>query len=164
MALVLATAGGALAGCGSSQPKFNIGQKVGEMPTGESWAGVYYNPIYGNLHMVDQGDSIVGKWQRTDKSHWGELSGKIEGDVMHFEWKEHQYGALGPNSEVKGEGVFVYKKNGDNPPELEGRYSLADSASVGEWHCIKQVNVKPDPNSITGDNPTDAPTSGDKWQ
>jgi hypothetical protein len=163
MAVALATAGGALAGCGGgSGPKFgNI--KAGELPSGESWAGVYYNPVYGYLHMVDQGENVVGRWKRTDSSHWGELSGTAEGNVMHFQWKEHQYGAVGPSSDIKGEGVFVYKM-GESAPELDGQYSLADSNSVGQWHCVKQLNTKPDLNSINGDNPTDAPTSGDKWQ
>jgi hypothetical protein len=163
MAVALAAAGGALAGCGGGgAPKFgNI--KAGELPAGESWAGVYYNPVYGYLHMVDQGENVVGRWKRTDSSHWGELSGTAEGNVMHFTWKEHQYGAVGPSSDIKGEGVFVYKM-GEGAPELTGQYSLADSDSVGQWNCVKQLNTKPDLNSINGDNPTDAPSRGDQWQ
>jgi hypothetical protein len=162
MAVVLATAGGTLAACGGAPAKFgNI--KAGEMPANESWVGVYYNPVYGYLHMVGDGDNLVGRWKRTDSSHWGELSGTVEGNVMHFTWKEHQYGALGPSSDVKGSGVFVYKM-AESAPELDGQYSLDESDSVGQWHCVKQLNVKPDINSINGDNPTDAPSAGDKWQ
>ncbi len=64
---------------------------------------------------------------------------------------------MGPSADIKGEGVFVYKM-GEGAPELDGQYSLADSNSVGQWHCVKQLNTKPDLNSINGDNPTDAPT------
>ena len=63
------------------------------MPAGESWVGVYYNPVYGYLHMVEQDGNIVGRWKRTDSSHWGELSGTVEGNVMHFTWKEHNTAA-----------------------------------------------------------------------
>jgi hypothetical protein len=48
--------------------------------------------------------------------------------------------------------------------ELDGQYSLEDSDSVGQWHCVKQVGMKADINSINGDNPQDtAPAAGDKW-
>lgn len=96
MAGALAIAGGALVACGSPDAKFgNI--KAGELPSGESWGGVYYNPVYGYLHMVEEGGNIVGRWKRTDGSHWGELSGTFEGNVAHYTWKEHQYGAVGPS-------------------------------------------------------------------
>ena len=162
MTLVVAAAGGSLAACGGQNAKF-ASIKAGDMPEKETWNGVYYNPVYGHLHMTQEGDNVVGRWKRTDSSHWGELSGTTEGNVMHFTWKEHQYGAVGPSSDIKGEGVFVYKM-GESAPELDGQYALEDSNSVGAWHCVKQMNVKPDLNSINGDNPTDAPTAGDKWQ
>ena len=79
------------------------------MPSGESWPGVYYNPVYGYLHMIEQDGNIVGRWKRTDGSHWGELSGTAEGNVLHFTWKEHKYGGVGPSADSKGSGVFVYK-------------------------------------------------------
>jgi hypothetical protein len=163
MAVSLAAVGGALIGCGGGEPAKFGNIKAGELPSGESWVGVYYNPVYGYLHMVEQDGNTVGRWKRTDSSHWGELSGTVEGNVMHFTWKEHQYGAIGPSSDIKGSGVFVYKM-GESAPELDGQYALEDSNSVGAWHCVKQMNVKPDLNSINGDNPTDAPTAGDKWQ
>ena len=162
LAVAAASAGVATVGCASAPPKFgNI--KTGEMPAGESWVGVYYNPVYGYLHMVEQDGNVVGRWKRTDSSHWGELTGTVEGNVMRFTWKEHQYGAIGPNSDVKGTGVFVYK-TAEAAPELDGQYALEDSDSVGAWHCVKQLNTKPDLNSISGDNPSEGPAVGDKWQ
>ena len=164
MAVAFVAAGGALAACGGGAPAKFGNIKAGELPANESWIGVYYNPVYGYLHIVEQGgDNVVGRWKRTDASHWGDLSGTIEGNVMHFAWKEHQYGAIGPSADIKGTGVFVYKM-GESAPELDGQYALDDSDSVGQWHCIKQLNVKPDINSISGDNPTDAPASGNQWK
>jgi|HubBroStandDraft_1064217.scaffolds.fasta_scaffold52669_2 hypothetical protein len=163
MTLVLTAAGGALTACGGQGAKFgNI--KAGDMPENETWVGVYYNPVYGHLHMIEQDTNIVGRWKRTDSSHWGELSGTAEGNVVHFTWKEHAYGALGPSSESHGTGVFVYKMGENKTAELDGQYSLEDSDSVGQWHCVKQVGMKADINSINGDNPQDtAPAAGDKW-
>jgi hypothetical protein len=167
LAVALAAAGGAVVGCAGAPAKFgNV--KVGEMPAGESWVGVYYNPVYGYLHLVGDGDNLVGRWKRTDSSHWGELSGTIEGNVMRFTWTEHQYGAFGPAADVKGTGIFVYQKaneqkGSDAAPELDGKYAIEDSDSVGGWHCVKQINVKPDINSINGENPTEPTSTGDNW-
>src|SRR5262249_17282825 len=44
--------------------------KAGEMPSDGSWNGVYFNPQYGNLHLIETGSSIAGKWKRTDGSAW----------------------------------------------------------------------------------------------
>jgi hypothetical protein len=166
----MAGVAGALVGCasGGAAAKFaNI--KAGEMPEGESWDGVYYNPVYGNLHLVPQGDNIVGRWKRTDSSHWGELSGTAEGNVFRFTWTEHRYGAFGPSGEVRGAGVFVYfvpKKPGEQkvPPELDGKYALDEATDIADWHCVKQMNVKPDPGSINGDNPVDPMSKSQQWQ
>jgi len=162
--LVVAASGGASVSCGGANAKF-ASVKAGEMPENETWIGVYYNPVYGYLHLIEQDTNIVGRWKRTDASHWGELSGTADGNVVQFTWKEHAYGALGPSSESHGSGVFVYKAGkGKEAPELDGQYSLENSDSVGQWHCVKQVGQKADINSINGDNPQDtAPAAGDKW-
>ncbi len=159
--MALATAA---VGCsGSPQAKFaNV--KAGQMPEGQAWPGVYYNPVYGYLHIVEQDGAASGRWKRTDGSHWGELSGTAEGNVLHFTWKEHRYGAVGPSADSHGTGIFVYKPGENNIPELAGQYAIDDSDSVGDWHCVKQVGMKPDPTQITGDSPADAPASQDKWK
>jgi len=163
VALIVAGAGGGLAaGCGSrgaTFPEF----KAGAMPAEQTWAGVYYNPVYGNLHLTAQDTNIVGRWKRTDSSHWGELSGTVEGNLLRFKWTEHTYGTVGPAADLHGNGVFLFKMGQNDIPELDGEYALEDSDKTADWHCIKQVNVKPDLNSINGESPTGAP-SGDQWQ
>jgi hypothetical protein len=156
---------GALVACGGGPGAKFANIKAGEMPSGESWIGVYYNPVYGYLHMIEQDGNIVARWKRTDSSKWGELSGTSDGNVVHFAWKEHSYGAIGPNGTSTGSGVFVYKMGDNNTAELDGQYTLDNSAGdVGQWHCVKQTGMKADINSITGDNPTDtAPAAQDKW-
>ncbi|HEY1694880.1 MAG TPA: hypothetical protein VGG39_22070 [Polyangiaceae bacterium] len=137
--------------------------KAGDMPQGEEWPGVYYNPVYGYLHMIEQDGSIVGRWKRTDGSHWGELSGTVEGNVLHFTWKEHKYGAVGPSADSKGTGIFVYKM-GEKFGELDGQYALDDSDQVGEWHCVKQAGMKPDINSINGKGTDNMGVTPDTWK
>jgi len=138
---------------------------AGSMPAGQSWAGVYYNPVYGYLHLIEKDGSLVGRWRRTDGSHWGELSGTADGNLMHFTWKEHTIGAVGPSGEARGSGVFSYKlPSNSDIAELDGQYALDDSSDIGQWHCVKQNNIPPDIDSVKGDNP-DAPVGGhDKWQ
>jgi len=146
--------------CGGRERKV-----AGSMPAGQSWAGVYYNPVYGYLHLIEKDGSLVGRWRRTDGSHWGELSGTADGNLMHFTWKEHTIGAVGPSGEARGSGVFSYKlPSNSDIAELDGQYALDDSSDIGQWHCVKQNNIPPDIDSVKGDNP-DAPVGGhDKWQ
>jgi hypothetical protein len=154
--------GGAACGGGPSA-KFSIAAKGGPMPAGQSWEGVYYNPVYGYLHVVGEGGNLTGRWRRTNSSGWGELSGSADGNVLNFTWTEHKYGEVGPAADVKGTGVFVFKLGPNDIPELDGQFAINDSDSVGDWHCIKQMNQKPDINSVNGDNPMGAPAP-DQWK
>jgi len=162
VAMAMAVATQSIACGGGGGAKF-AAVKAGEMPNGESWPGVYYNPVYGYLHMVEQDNNIVGRWKRTDGSHWGELSGTVEGNVLHFTWNEHKYGGVGPSADSKGSGVFVYKM-GEKFGELDGQYALTDSDQVGEWHCIKQNGLKPDLNSISGKGTDTMGVTPDSWK
>ncbi len=155
---------GVLPACGGAPAKF-ASVKGGPLPAGESWTGVYFNPVYGRLHLIEKGDGIVGRWKRTDSSRWGELSGNADGNVLHYKWKEHQVGAIGMNGVVEGEGVFVYKMGQDGKiAELKGEFALQDSDGTGEWDCVKQLNEKPDLNSVNGENPTEVAPSSGAWK
>ena len=162
--LVAVFASVAALGCGNGGGAKFAAVKAGEMPSGESWAGVYYNPVYGYLHMIEQEGSLVGRWKRTDGSHWGELSGSAEGNVMHFTWKEHKYGGVGPSADSTGTGIFVFKMGQNDIPELGGQYALDDSNDVGDWHCVKQVGMKPDLNSINGSTTDNMGVTPDTWK
>jgi hypothetical protein len=170
VAIALAGSGDALVACGGGRTAKFAEIKAGELPKGETWEGVYYSPVYGYLHLVPNGDNIVGRWKRTDSSHWGELSGTVEGNLFRFTWTEHRIGAVGPSGDIHGSGVFVYRvppQKDDSVkaiPELEGKYTLDDSDDVGDWHCVKQVNLKADLRSITGENPVDPASKGDQWK
>jgi hypothetical protein len=152
-AVILALSLGA---CGGSGGK-TASVQAGNMPEGQTWAGVYFHPVFGNLHLVEQDTNVIGKWQRTDKSAWGQLSGTKMGNVMHFEWTEHKYGLVGPAASVKGRGYFVYKVGHDNIGELHGEYGLGEDETGSTWDCVKQMQGKlpqpPDLDSITGETP-----------
>ena len=126
--------------------------KAGSMPEGSSWTGVYFNPQYGNLHLVETGGSVAGKWQRTDKSAWGELNGPVTANVFHFEWTEHKIGLVGSSATSKGKGYFVYSKPpGDNVDDvLKGEWGLGTDEVGNAWDCVKQRHTVPDLKSIGG--------------
>src|SRR5262245_5142760 len=119
LVLMCAIAISAVACGGSSSPK-TANVAVGDMPGGETWTGVYFHPVFGYLHLTEEGTNVIGKWQRTDKSAWGSMSGTKTGNVLHFSWTEHKYGLVGPASMSKGRGYFAFKLNGEGIPELDG--------------------------------------------
>src|SRR6185369_5915442 len=84
----------AVTGCGNggNGPAKMAKVESGDMPSGAEWTGVYFSELYGNLHLVAEGNTIHGKWIRPVKDRWGELHGTATGDVIHFEWIEHTVG------------------------------------------------------------------------
>jgi hypothetical protein len=163
--LVLALAaftGAALAGCGEPPPK-TAQITSGAMPEGENWTGVYYHPVFGHLHMMEEGSNIVAKWKRTDQSHWGELSGTVTGNVLRFQWKEHKVGMVGASMTTTGKGYFVYKMNAENIGELHGQFGMGQDETGSDWKCVKQQRMQPDLKSISGDTGGIAPPAAGKW-
>jgi hypothetical protein len=154
-------------GCsGDPEPKV-AHLKAADMPDGESWSGVYYHPVFGYLHMVENGTAIVGKWKRSDQSRWGEMSGTKVGNLVHFTWKEHTYGLVGPAAEIKGKGVFVYRvetTNDHKTAKLDGQFGLDQDEVGSTWDCVKQDRMEPKIDSINGDvSATGAPPAAGNW-
>ncbi len=174
LSLSAAACGGASSGGGAhSVARVN----AAAMPEGEAWIGVYYHPIYGYLHIMEQGDSIVGRWKRTDQSAWGELSGHRAGNLLRYEWKEHKVGQVGPAATSKGKGVFQYKNAGailnasGQPIATEADFGLAGQFGLGEdemgsdWNCVKQQRMLPDFKAVSGDSSAiAAPTADGAWK
>jgi hypothetical protein len=151
--------------CGGGRTARTAQVTAGEMPDGESWNGVYFHPLYGNLHLVEDGSNIVGRWKRADGSAWGEMSGTRTGNLLRYEWKEHKIGLVGPSSESTGRGYFLYKPGKEKGvPELDGQFGLDGDEVGSDWHCVKQGRLQPDLKSINGDTGGMAPPAGATWQ
>jgi hypothetical protein len=167
LTLSLALVAPALTACDGTPPARTANVKASDMPTGESWSGVYFHPVFGYLHMTENGTTVVGKWKRSDQSKWGEMSGTKVGNVVHFTWKEHTYGLVGPASELKGKGVFVYsveEVNNHKTAKLAGQFGLDDDEVGSTWDCVKQDRMEPNLGSINGDNSaTGAPPAAGSW-
>jgi hypothetical protein len=144
----------ALCDCGGNQAtRVEVTPK--SMPSGATWDGVYFNPVWGYLHVQGEGSSFNARWKRADESAWGEMHGTITNDVAHFEWKEHKIGMVGPSATSQGKGYFRYTRpEGDNVDDrLMGVWGFDDSETGGgEWDAIKQRNMKPDLQSIRGES------------
>lgn len=138
-------------GCAGNEEPKTAKISAGPMPEGEQWQGVYFHPVYGYLHLVEEGANVVGRWKRANQSHWGEMSGTAGGSVLHYTWKEHKVGMVGASATTHGKGYFVYKVNKEGIGELHGEFGLNDSEVGSDWTSIKQVRMPPDLKSIGGD-------------
>lgn len=164
----------ALAACaGSGGAPQHAKVQPGNMPTGGDWNGVFYNPTFGHLHMVKDGDGVNGRWRNAAGDKTGSLAGKVTGDVLRFEWREYKVGMVGPSATQTGKGYFRYVvPPGENTEhELHGEWGLGADEAGRQWNCVKQRNTPPDLDSVGADEtesvrgggwdePNQAPASG----
>lgn len=151
-------------GCGGGGKKAaSADVKPGNMPEGGEWTGVYFSQLYGYLHLVQEGTTLSGKWQRPAKNKWGEVHGSVKGNVARFEWSEYTVGAIGPNSSKSGKGYFRYTRpEGDNVDDvLIGEIGRGEDEVGMPWDAIKQRNMNPDLGSIGGTGASDI--GGGDW-
>ncbi|HMA91533.1 MAG TPA: hypothetical protein VKP30_02560 [Polyangiaceae bacterium] len=144
----------ATVGCGGGKPKTPV-LTAGEMPEGATWKGVYYSPIYGNLHLVEDGGEIKGAWRTVAGDSWGELTGKADGNLLRYEWVEHRIGMVGPSADRTGHGYFKYSRKATEgikePDQIQGEWGLAESETGNVWKATRQTNMEPEPKSVKPD-------------
>ena len=140
--------------CGGSQKTAeHVDVKHRAMPDGASWSGVYYSQTYGNLHLVEEGGTVNGRWRTTSGDRWGELAGEAKGDLLEYEWTEHKIGMVGPSASTKGRGYFRFipSDSGIDPPTIKGQWGMGDKNAGNTWEATKQRNVAPNPKSVEPD-------------
>ena len=153
-----------LSACGGPSTNTKVANvPAGELPAGATFKGVWYNPAFGDLHLVPDGTTTVGKYKSSQNGVWGQIHGTITGDVIHFEWEEHKTGAVGPGSTRKGKGWFKYVAAGEGEiAKLKGGWGMGDDeVSGGDWECVLQKDVPPKLESIGGENDATVDTSWD---
>jgi hypothetical protein len=165
-ALLLSTAAVAVFACGGGNIVRSAKVAAGSMPANESWNGVFFHPVFGYLHMVEDGEGVAARWKRADQSAWGEMTGKRDGNLVKFSWKEHKLGLVGPGATTEGKGYFLYTEGTEQgTAELKGEYGLGDDeVGGGKWDCVRQLRMKPDLKSINGDSRGLAPAAGSVWR
>lgn len=119
------------------------------MPAEGEWEGVYYNQVFGFLHLTTSNGAAQGAWRTTSGGKWGELYGEIEGNLLKYTWTEYKVGVVGPNAKSEGKGYFLYTiPKADEAHELKGEWGLGENAVGHSWDCVKQMNEEPDPKSV----------------
>jgi hypothetical protein len=148
------TAGMALStsACGGGKEPGVAQVKAGEMPAGGDWTGVYYDPVYGYLHLVQDGNTVNGAWRTTAGDEWGEMGGESDGNLFRYKWTQHRIGMVGPSANKSGKGYFVYRVPDQKESHvIEGERGNGDDETGEKWKGIKQTNLAPDPKSVRPD-------------
>lgn len=146
-----------LLGCGGGAS----GVKSSPMPEGGNWSGVYFSPQYGEMHIVQNGSAVHGRFKKDERS--GDIQGEADGNLLEFEWIEYKAMVSNRPQETKGHGYFQYlvdPSSGDHL--LKGRWGLGDDASNGgEWNAYRSRTREPDPDSLRGGATSGGEGSGD---
>jgi hypothetical protein len=118
--------------------------KPGPMPENGTFSGVYFSPQYGEMHMVQNGSAVVGKYKKDERA--GTLQGEANGDVMRFEWTEFKALVSNRPQQTRGHGYFRYMVDASNGDHLiKGRWGLNDDNTTGgEWNAYKSRTREPD--------------------
>lgn len=131
--------------CGGSSSNVS----AGPMPDGGNFSGVYFSPQYGEMHLVQNGSAVHGKYKKDERS--GDLQGEAEGNLLRFEWKEYKAMISNRPQLTVGHGYFHYMvdpASGDHV--LKGRWGNGDDDHQGgEWNAYKSRSRDPDLESIS---------------
>lgn len=141
-----------LGACGNGGEAKHAVIKAGEMPAGGDWQGVFYDKVYGYLHIVTDGKTVQGAWRTGGGDAYGELQGETDGNILKYTWTQHKIGMVGKEAESSGKGYFKYTipKEGE-AHEIVGEWGLGDSDAGNEWHAVKQTNMQPNLQSVKPD-------------
>lgn len=153
VAVALAFCAAVVAGCSGGQSGRLADVKAGALPADASFRGVWYNPSWGELHLVPSENNVVGRWRSPQRGLWGQMTGTVNGDVIRFTWEERKVGGIDPGSVRKGRGYFKYVPvEAPDMPRLRGEWGLGDAeVGGGEWDCVKEKDVEPRPDNIGND-------------
>src|SRR5688500_6389734 len=105
-------------GCGGSQ---RAALTIHPMPPGGTFSGVWFSPQYGELHMIENGATVIGRYAKDERL--GRIQGSVDGDVMRFEWTETRELIVGRPTKTKGHGYFRIVKD-----TVEDTWKI-----LGEW-------------------------------
>ena len=150
-------------GCGPGKPKAKMANvAAGSMPAGGSFKGVWYSEAFGELHLVTEGTSIIGKWKDKTHGRWGKMSGTVSGDLAKFRWEEHKIGAIGPGSTTIGHGYFRFTPGVEGElPRLKGEWGYEENeVGGGNWDMNRVQDREPNLSDIKSD---EDPTVDSGW-
>lgn len=136
--IALACLLGLMAGCGGSQKP-----TAGRLPQGATFYGVWQSPQYGNMHLCQSGDQIVGDYVKNERQ--GRIQGQIEGDLLIFQWEDRRELVQGKPQIRRGKGYFHIDIGEDGDQYLRGEWGMDDALSGGgPWNAVKLRRGEPD--------------------
>ena len=138
LSMALAFAIAPLWACGGGSA--NI--RIGTMPDGGTYNGVWQSPQYGNMHMCQSGSQIVGDYEKDERR--GRIQGTIQGDVLRFQWEERRELVGGRPQVSRGRGYFRLEIGQDGDQYFRGEWGMDDSETGGgPWNGAKLRRRRP---------------------
>ena len=127
-----------IAGCGGG----GVSVPEGPMPDGGNFTGVWHSPQYGEMHMIQTGQSVRGEYTK-DERH-GTITGTVRGNVMRFEWSERRELVAGRPSTTRGRGYFRYAIGEDTDHYIRGEWGHDnDISGGGPWNAVRDRRARP---------------------
>lgn len=136
----------------------------GPMPQGGSFTGVWHSPQYGEMHMVQTGNSVVGEYTKDERR--GRIQGSVRGNVMRFEWSEEREMVAGHPITTRGRGYFRYAIGQDGDHYVQGEWGHDENmAGGGPWNAVRDRRRQPQLSggrgtTAAGEDVTDFDTAG----
>jgi len=141
-----------LGGCGGTEKVVT----PGPMPQGGTFTGVWFSPQYGEMHMVQTGATVVGKYEKGERT--GRIQGHVSGDLMRFQWTEKREMIVGRPTETVGRGYFRIFLD-----ETEGVYKFLgewghdqEDMGGGPWNGVKSKKQRPNLGDGSGKAPAES--------
>lgn len=146
-------------GCGGGG---SANLRIGTMPPGGTFHGVWQSPQYGNMHMCQSGAQVVGDYEK-DERH-GRIQGTVQGDVMRFQWEERRELVVGRPSVTRGRGYFRIAQGQDEDWYFQGEWGHdANEQGGGPWNGVKMRRFRPERCTASGSGGGASAGSGSSW-
>jgi len=124
--------------CGGSQKP-----RPGPLPTGASFYGVWQSPQYGNMHLCQSGNQVIGDYVKNERA--GRIQGTVDGDLLIFQWEDRRELVAGKPQVRRGRGYFRIQIGEDGDQYLQGEWGMdEDLAGGGPWNAVKLRRGEPD--------------------
>jgi hypothetical protein len=129
---------GLVIACGGSQKP-----KPGPLPSGASFYGVWQSPQYGNMHLCQSGNQVVGDYVKHERA--GRIQGTVEGDLLIFRWEDRRELVAGKPQVRRGRGYFRIQIAEDGDQYIQGEWGMdEDLSGGGPWNAVKLRRGEPD--------------------
>jgi len=115
---------------------------AGPMPAGGTWSGVWQSPQYGDMHLCQTGQQVVGDYIKNERH--GTMQGTVQGDLLRFSWEERRELVQGRPVITRGHGYFRYVIGDDGDHYFRGQWGIDDQyEGGGPWNGVRMRHRQP---------------------